>query len=32
MLNSVTFFYKHSIESYATLPVAVTNALKPQLL
>jgi len=26
------YFYKHSIQSYATLPVAVVNASKPQLL
>ena len=27
MLNPVTYSYKHSIQSYATLPVAVANAL-----
>ena len=32
MLNPVPYFYKHSIQSYATLPVAVANASKPQLL
>jgi len=32
MLNPVTYFYKHSIQSDATLPVAVGNASKPQLL
>jgi len=32
MLNPVTYFYKHSIQSYATLPVAAANASKPQLL
>jgi len=29
MLNPVTCFYKHSIQSYATLPAAVANASKP---
>ena len=32
MLNPVPYFSKHSIQSYATLPVAVANASKPQLL
>jgi len=32
MLNPVTYSYKHSIQSYATLPVNVANASKPQLL
>jgi len=32
MQNPVPYFYKHSIESYATLPVTVANASKPQLL
>ena len=29
MLNPVPYFNKHSIQSYATLPVAVANASKP---
>ena len=32
MLNTPAYFYKHSIQSFATLPVAVANASKPQLL
>ena len=32
MLNPVPHFSKHSIQSYAALPVAVVNASKPQLL
>jgi len=32
MLNPVTYFCKHSISSYTTLPAAVANASKPQLL
>ena len=31
MLNPVPYFSKYSIQSYATLSVAVANALKPQL-
>jgi len=31
MLNSATYFCKHSIQSYVTLPVAVANASNPQL-
>jgi len=32
MLNPVPYFYKHSIQSYAALPVAAANASKPHLL
>jgi len=32
ILNPVPYFSKHSIQSYAALPVAVANASKPQLL
>ena len=32
ILNPVPYSSKHSIQSYAALPVAVANASKPQLL
>jgi len=32
ILNPVPYFSKHSIQSYAALPVAVAKASKPQLL
>jgi len=32
MLNTVPYFSKHSVQSYAALPVAVANASKHQLL
>jgi len=32
MLNPVPYFSKHSVQSYAALPVAVTNSSKPQLV
>jgi len=32
VLNPVPYFSKHSIQSYAALPVAVARASKPQLL
>jgi len=31
-IEPVPYFSKHSIQSYAALPVAVANASKPQLL
>ena len=32
VLNPVPYFFKHSIQLYAALPVAVARASKPQLL